>query len=84
VQLIESRVSTIHTAVEVSSGLDLIVDDLDEEEDEGPVIYEDKDSDEDEEEGIEEAMETDEEADDSADEAADGVNDFEGFDDMSD
>nr|AAD39670.1 F9L1.38 [Arabidopsis thaliana] len=83
-QLIESRVSTIHTAVEVSSGLDLIVDDLDEEEDEGPVIYEDKDSDEDEEEGIEEAMETDEEADDSADEAADGVNDFEGFDDMSD
>ncbi|KAG7597142.1 Small-subunit processome Utp12 [Arabidopsis suecica] len=83
-QLIESRVSTIHTAVEVSSGLDLIVDDLDEEEDEGPVIYEDKDSDEEEGEGIEEAMETDEEADDSADEAADGVNDFEGFDDMSD
>ncbi|XP_010497118.1 PREDICTED: WD repeat-containing protein 43 [Camelina sativa] len=84
-QLIESRVSTIHTAVEVSSVLDLIVDDLDEEEeDEGPVIYEDKDSDEEEGEGIEEAMETDEEADDSADEAADGVNDFEGFDDMSD
>ncbi|ESQ35259.1 hypothetical protein EUTSA_v10008433mg [Eutrema salsugineum] len=84
-QLIESRVSTIHTAVEVSSGLDLIVDDLDdEEEDGGPVIYEDKDSDEEGGEGSEEGMETDDEADESADEAADGVNDFEGFDDMSD
>ncbi|CAH2037517.1 unnamed protein product [Thlaspi arvense] len=85
-QLIESRVSTIHTAEEVSSGLDLIVDDSDEdEEDTGPVIYEDKDSDEEEEgEGSEEEMETDEEADGSADEAADGVNDFEDFDDMSD
>ncbi|CAN8305109.1 unnamed protein product [Cochlearia groenlandica] len=87
-QLIESRVSTLHTAVEVSTGLDLIVDDLDEEEeddDEGPVIYEDKDSDEEEEEGrTEEAMETDEEEEDSLDEAADGFNDFQGFDDMSD
>ncbi|KAL1203541.1 hypothetical protein V5N11_033402 [Cardamine amara subsp. amara] len=83
-QLIESRVSTLNTTVEVSSSLDLIVDDLDEEEDdEGPVIYEDEDSDEGE-EGSEEAMETDEEADDSVDETADGVNDFEGFDDMSD
>ncbi|CAH8389037.1 unnamed protein product [Eruca vesicaria subsp. sativa] len=83
-QLIESRISTLHTAVQVSSELDLIVDDLDEEEeDEGPVIYEDKDSDE---EGVvaEEAMETDEEADESEDEAADGVNSFEDFDDMSD
>lgn len=61
------------------------MDDLEEEEeDEGPVIYEDKDTDEEEGEGLEEAMETDEEADNSADEAADGVNDFEGFDDMSD
>ncbi|XP_056858362.1 uncharacterized protein LOC108835503 [Raphanus sativus] len=86
-QLIESRISTLHTAVQVSSELDLIVDDLDEEEeDEGPVIYEDKDSDEEEEgEGAEEAMETDEEADESEDEeAADGVNSFEDFDDMSD
>ncbi|KAJ0247964.1 WD repeat protein [Hirschfeldia incana] len=85
-QLIESRISTLETAVQVSSELDLIVDDLDEEEeDEGPVIYEDKDSDEEEGEGAEEAMETDEEADESEDEeAADGVNSFEDFDDMSD
>ncbi|XP_033135646.1 uncharacterized protein F23B12.7 [Brassica rapa] len=78
-QFIESRVSTLHTAVEVSTCFDLIVDDLDEEEEEdgGPVIYEDKDSDEEEGEGTELAMETDEEA----DESADGVNDFE---DMSD
>lgn len=61
------------------------MDDLDdEEEDVGPVIYQDKDSDDEVEEGPEEAMETDEEADDSVDEATDGVNDFEGFDDMSD
>ncbi|KAJ0257077.1 WD repeat protein [Hirschfeldia incana] len=85
-QLIESRVSTLHTAVEVSSSLDLLVDDLDEEEeDEGPVIYEDKDTDDEEGEGADEAMETDEEdADASEDEAADGVNEFEDFDDMSD
>ncbi|KAG2319847.1 hypothetical protein Bca4012_053900 [Brassica carinata] len=84
-QLIESRVSTLDTAVQVSSELDLIVDDLDEEEeDEGPVIYEDKDSDEEEGEVAEEAMETDEEADESEDEEADGVNSFEDFDDMSD
>ncbi|CAN8293263.1 unnamed protein product [Cochlearia groenlandica] len=88
-QLIESRVSTLHSAVEVSSGLDLVcivVDDLEEEEedDEGPVIYEDKDSDDEEAEGLEEAMETDEESDESADETADGFNDFEGFEDMSD
>ncbi|KAJ4915873.1 hypothetical protein Rs2_01423 [Raphanus sativus] len=84
-QLIESRVSTLHTAVEVSSGLDLLVDDLDEEEeDEGPVIYEDKDTDDEEGQGPDEAMETDEDGDESADEAADGVNAFEDFDDMSD
>ncbi|KAJ4890014.1 hypothetical protein Rs2_29762 [Raphanus sativus] len=70
--------------VQVSSCLDLIVDDLDEEEeDAGPVIYEEKDSYEEEGEGTEEAMETDEEADESEDEAADGVNDFEDFDEMS-
>ncbi|KAH0866171.1 hypothetical protein HID58_083382 [Brassica napus] len=79
-QLIESRVSTLHTAVEVSSCLDLIVDEEEEEEDAGPVIYEAKDRDEEEGGGTEEAMETDEEA----DESADGVNDFEDFDDMSD
>ena len=65
----------------------MIVDDLDEEEekDEGPVIYEDKDSDEEEGgAGAEEAMETDEEGDESDDEDADGVNSFEDFDDMSD
>ncbi|CAH8359757.1 unnamed protein product, partial [Eruca vesicaria subsp. sativa] len=79
--LIESRISTFHTAVQVSSKLDLVCvvllrTDLteEEEEDEGPVIYEDKDSDE--EGGVEEAMETDEEADESEDEAADGVNGF--------
>ncbi|KAF8086882.1 hypothetical protein N665_0609s0013 [Sinapis alba] len=85
-QLIESRVSTLHTAVEVSSTLDLIVDDLDEEEEEdaGPVIYEDKDTDDEEGQGPDEGMETDEDADESEDEAADGVNDFEDFDDMSD
>ncbi|XP_013602543.1 PREDICTED: WD repeat-containing protein 43-like [Brassica oleracea var. oleracea] len=86
-QLIESRITTLHTAVQVSSELDLIVDDLDEEEeeDEGPVIYEDKDSDEEEGgAGAEEAMETDEEGDESDDEDADGVNSFEDFDDMSD
>ncbi|KFK43805.1 hypothetical protein AALP_AA1G175000 [Arabis alpina] len=84
-QLIESRVSTLHTAVDVSSSLDLIVDDWDEEEeDEGPVIYEDKDSDDEEGEEPKEAMETDEEADDSVEEAADGIHDFEDFDDMSD
>ncbi|CAH8382486.1 unnamed protein product [Eruca vesicaria subsp. sativa] len=57
-----------------------IVDDLDEEEDEGagPVIYEE------EREGTEEAIATDEEADASGDEAADGVTDFEDFDYMSD
>lgn len=60
------------------------MDDLDEEEeDAGPVIYEEKDSYEEEGEGTEEAMETDEEADESEDEAADGVNDFEDFDEMS-
>ncbi|KAL0651447.1 hypothetical protein Bca4012_094138 [Brassica carinata] len=86
-QLIESRITTLHTAVQASSELDLIVDDLDEEEeeDEGPVIYEDKDSDEEEGgAGAEEAMETDEEGDESDDEDADGVNSFEDFDDMSD
>ncbi|CAG7868996.1 unnamed protein product [Brassica rapa] len=84
-QLIESRVSTLHTAVEVSSSLDLLVDDLDdEEEDEGPLIYEDKDTDDEEGQGPDEAMETDEDADESEDEAADGVNEFEDFDDMSD
>ncbi|KAH0916413.1 hypothetical protein HID58_030859 [Brassica napus] len=84
-QLIESRITTLHTAVQVSSELDLIVDDLDEEEeDEGPVIYEDKDSDEEGGAGVEEAMETDEEGDESEDEDADGVNSFEDFDDMSD
>ncbi|KAL0699521.1 hypothetical protein Bca4012_055643 [Brassica carinata] len=69
-QLIESRVSTLHTTVDVSSCLDLTVDELDEEEEEdaGPVIYEDKDSDEEEGEGPEEAMETDEETDESAEE----------------
>lgn len=61
------------------------MDDLDEEEeDEGPVIYEDKDSDEEGGAGVEEAMETDEEGDESEDEDADGVNSFEDFDDMSD
>ncbi|CAF2050598.1 unnamed protein product [Brassica napus] len=35
-QFIESRVSTLHTAVEVSTCFDLIVDDLDEEEEEVP------------------------------------------------
>lgn len=61
------------------------MDDLDdEEEDEGPLIYEDKDTDDEEGQGPDEAMETDEDADESEDEAADGVNEFEDLDDMSD
>ncbi|XP_013601487.1 PREDICTED: uncharacterized protein LOC106308932 [Brassica oleracea var. oleracea] len=60
------------------------LDVVQEEEDEGPVIYEDKDSHEEGGAGAEEAMETDEEGDESDDEDADGVNSFEDFDDMSD
>ncbi|XP_010537978.1 PREDICTED: WD repeat-containing protein 43 isoform X2 [Tarenaya hassleriana] len=78
-QLIESRISTLQTAVEVSSSLDFlytgIVKELDEGEEEGPVIYEFSDDTDDEEEG--EAMETGE---DEEEEAFDD-SDLEGFDD---
>ncbi|PRQ56069.1 putative small-subunit processome, Utp12 protein [Rosa chinensis] len=90
-QLIESRVSTFQSALQLSSVLDLlytgVVDDLDDENGTtGPVIYEDKDSDEEE---SEDAMETDQDDEDGEDLDAElgGVSDFEGIeglDDLSD
>ncbi|XP_050371442.1 uncharacterized protein LOC126789342 [Argentina anserina] len=90
-QLIESRVSTFSSALQLSSVVDLlytgVVDDLDDENGTtGPVIYEDKDSDEEE---SEDAMETDEDDEDGEDLDANlgGVSDFagiEGLDDLSD
>ncbi|KAK0597375.1 hypothetical protein LWI29_031834 [Acer saccharum] len=81
-QLIESRVSTFQSALQISSCLDFVysgIIDGEVEEDTAviPVIFEDKD-DSDEEES-EDAMDTDEE-----EEAADGISDFEGSDAMSD
>ncbi|PRQ35544.1 putative small-subunit processome, Utp12 protein [Rosa chinensis] len=90
-QLIESRVSTFQSALQLSSVLDLlytgVVDDLDDENGTtGPVIYEDKDSDEEE---SEDAMETDQDSEDGEDLDAElgGVSNFEGIeglDDLSD
>ncbi|TXG69237.1 hypothetical protein EZV62_004172 [Acer yangbiense] len=81
-QLIESRVSTFQSALQISSYLDFVysgIVDGEVEEDTAviPVIFEDKD-DSDEEES-EDAMDTNEE-----EEAADGISDFEGSDAMSD
>ncbi|CAL0308779.1 unnamed protein product [Lupinus luteus] len=84
-QLIESRVSTFKSAIQLSSSLDILYSGVIEEEvDEGeiiPVIYEDKDS---EEESEEDAMETDEDSEDEqqSDEAFDDVSDIEGSDDI--
>ncbi|OMO54280.1 hypothetical protein CCACVL1_27928 [Corchorus capsularis] len=87
-QLIESRVSTFESALQISSCLDLlyagIVEDEFDENATVPVIFEDKD--ESDEEESEDAMETDQESQDGEaldGEALDGVSDFEGFDDMS-
>ncbi|KAL6203788.1 hypothetical protein ACLB2K_027487 [Fragaria x ananassa] len=90
-QLIESRVSTFSSAVQLSSVLDLlytgVVDDSDDENGTtGPVIYEDKDSDEEE---SEDTMETDEDDEDEEELDAElgGVSNFEGIeglDDLSD
>ncbi|XP_002517583.2 WD repeat-containing protein 43 [Ricinus communis] len=89
-QIIESRVSTFPSALQLSSYLDFlyaeVVDDISEEtETIIPVIYEDKDeSDEDDIDGqeSEEAMETDQESEDE-EEAFGGLSDLEGGDDMS-
>ncbi|KAL4336051.1 hypothetical protein GQ457_07G032160 [Hibiscus cannabinus] len=88
-QLIESRVSTFESALQISSCLDFLYAGIDEDEvDENatiPVIFED--TDESEKEESEDAMETDDEekeAGEALDEASDGVGDFEGIDDMSD
>ncbi|XP_047311485.1 U3 small nucleolar RNA-associated protein 5 [Impatiens glandulifera] len=87
-QLIEARVSNFHSALQLSSSLDLnfstIVDDsLDDDEAIRPVIYEDKDSDDEESEGSEEdAMETDDDTSSLGHEAEDGDSDIEGSDGM--
>ncbi|KAK2651521.1 hypothetical protein Ddye_011377 [Dipteronia dyeriana] len=83
-QLIESRVSTFQSALQISSCLDFVysgIIDGEVEEDTAviPVIFEDKD-DSDEEES-EDTMDTDE---DEEKEGADGISDFEGSDAMSD
>ncbi|XP_024031386.1 WD repeat-containing protein 43-like [Morus notabilis] len=87
-QLIESRVSTFRSALQLSSVLDVlyagIVDDeVDESDAIVPVIIEDKD--ESDEEESEDAMETDEssEDDEASDEAFGGLGDLEGDNDMS-
>ncbi|CAN6542915.1 unnamed protein product [Malus baccata var. baccata] len=85
-QLIESRVSTFHSALQLSSVLDVhysgVIDDVDENETITPFIYESDTSDG---EGSEEAMETDQEneEEEESDGALDGVSDFEGIEDMS-
>ncbi|KAL5575622.1 hypothetical protein UlMin_017321 [Ulmus minor] len=90
-QLIESRVSTFQSALQLSSVLDLfytgIVDDeVDESGTTVPVIYEDKDDSEEEEESDDGAMDTDQnsEDDDTSDEESDGISDLEGNDAVSD
>ncbi|XVF86509.1 hypothetical protein PTKIN_Ptkin18bG0046600 [Pterospermum kingtungense] len=86
-QLIESRVSTFESALQISSCLDFlyagIVEDEFDETPTIPVIYEDESD----EEEAEDEMEIDnEESEDgeALDETVDGVSDFEVFDDMSD
>lgn len=94
-QLIESRVSTFQSAVQISSCLDFhfsgVVDEgVEENNDVIPLVYEDKDSsDEEGEEELEDAMETDqeneEENEDNIDnDIANGISDFEGIEAMSD
>ncbi|KAM0972009.1 hypothetical protein ACFX13_020135 [Malus domestica] len=85
-QLIESRVSTFQSALQLSSVLDVhypgVIDDVDENETITPFIYESDTSDG---EGSEEAMETDQEneEEEESDGALDGVSDFDGIEDMS-
>nr|KJB56651.1 hypothetical protein B456_009G129900 [Gossypium raimondii] len=88
-QLIESRVSTFESALQISSCLDFlyagVVEDEFVEDAAIPVIFED--TDESDEEEPEDAMETDDQENEDGealDEASDGVSDFEGIDDMSD
>lgn len=88
-QLIESRVSTFESAIQLSSCLDILYtgvvdDEVDENDIPVPVVYEDKD--ESDEEESEDAMETDQDSEDgnSSDEALDGVSDIEGSDGMMD
>ncbi|GMI82043.1 LANT-SPECIFIC COMPONENT OF THE PRE- rRNA PROCESSING COMPLEX1 [Hibiscus trionum] len=88
-QLIESRVSTFESALQISTCLDFlyagIVEDEADENSTIPVIYED--TDESEKDESEDAMETDDEEKEDGealDDASDGIGDFEGFDDMSD
>ncbi|XP_041018788.1 WD repeat-containing protein 43 [Juglans microcarpa x Juglans regia] len=88
-QLIESRVSTFESAIQLSSCLDILYTGVvdDEVEENGttvPVVYEDKD--ESDEEESEDAMETDQDREDeeASDEAFDGVDDIEGSDGITD
>ncbi|XWS16425.1 hypothetical protein CRYUN_Cryun34aG0086200 [Craigia yunnanensis] len=86
-QLIESRVSTFESALQISSCLDFfyagIVDDEFDENAIIPVIFEDE-SDEEESEDAMEIDHQENEDSEALDEAFDGVSDFEGIDDMSD
>ncbi|CAJ1951243.1 unnamed protein product [Sphenostylis stenocarpa] len=85
-QLIESRVSTFKSTIQLSSCLDILYSAvIDEEDDEGevvPVIFEDKDSSE--EESDEDAMETDQDVTDEEqpEQDFDGVSDIDANDDM--
>ncbi|GMI91864.1 LANT-SPECIFIC COMPONENT OF THE PRE- rRNA PROCESSING COMPLEX1 [Hibiscus trionum] len=86
-QLIESRVSTFESALQISSCLDFlyagIVEDEVDEVDAIPIVFED--TDESEKEESEDAMETDDEKGDgeALDDASDGVSDFVGIDGLS-
>jgi len=89
-QLIESRVSTFDSAIQLSSCLDIIYtgvvdDEVDKNTPTMPVIYEDKD--ESDEEESEDAMETDAEGgkdEEASDDEFEGVSDIEGSDGMVD
>jgi len=87
-QLIESRVSTFESAIQLLSCLDILYtgvvdDDIEENATTVPVIYEDED--ESDEEKSEDAMETDQDInDEEASVAFDGVSDIEGSDGLSD
>ncbi|KAJ9179074.1 hypothetical protein P3X46_010898 [Hevea brasiliensis] len=85
-QLIESRISTFQSAIQLSSCLDLlyagVVDDASEENETViPVIYEDKD--ESDEQESDEAMETDQDSKEEEEEEFGGLSDLERGDDMS-
>ncbi|XWS20392.1 hypothetical protein CRYUN_Cryun31cG0097200 [Craigia yunnanensis] len=86
-QLIESRVSTFESALQISSCLDFlyagIVEDEFDENAAIPVIFEDE-SDEEESEDAMEIDHQENEDGEALDEAFDGVSDFEGIDDMTD